>query len=96
VQKSLVISIVGLAAASAFAVLGRQFQRYGEGKASYINKLERRYVLTAVIVMLLGAVGSALLTITRNGSASMFWWIFASFIVWEVLLFVFFYVRSRR
>jgi len=96
VLNPVVVAAIGLAAAALAAPLGRSFLKYGEGKPSYVGNLEGRYFLAAILMILLAAVGSAVLAFLIDGSLARFWWIFLAFLIWGLVVFTFLFARSRK
>lgn len=91
-----VVAAIGIAAASLFGALGRQFRAYSNGQRSYLSRLQGNAWLTAAYVLIICTGTSAVLTFLVDGSEAVFWSILSLFAVFVAAIFCWFLVRKRQ
>ena len=94
--SSVMVGAIGVAAASVFGAIARQFRAYQSGKPSYLSALQGNAWLTGVFILLVNVGSSALLTFLLDGSLAVFWSIFAGFAVFIAAVFGWLYSLKRR
>lgn len=91
-----VVAAIGIAAASLFGALGRQFRAYANGQRSDVSRLQGNVWLTAAFILIICTGTSAVLTFLVDGSEAVFWSILAAFAVFVAAIFCWSLARKRN
>jgi hypothetical protein len=95
-MSPLAVAAIGVAAASGFSVISRQFKAYGDGQGSYLSLLEGNGRLTALFMVVVSLGGAAMMTVVADGSLKMFCSIVGAFALFSAVVLWWGWSRKRK